>query len=293
MAMSIRTNVSSLNAQRNLYQTQNQLDTALSRLGSGYRITKAGDDAAGLGISVNLEAQIRSYGQAARNAQDGISLVQTAEGSLNEITNILTRIRELAMQSASAGVGEPERAYIQTEVEQLTAEIDRIANAAEYNGTPLLSAVKDLTFQVGIRHDGTTGDTTNTIGLSTVVVTTDSLFGGNTIRLASSYEADGVTKATDGQTTSRETLALVDSALATISEARARFGAVGNRLNNAISNIQSAAENLSAANSRIKDVDIAEETSAMTRAQILMQAGVSVLAQANQIPQAALKLLGG
>jgi flagellin len=284
MALSIRTNVSSLNAQRNLFQTQNQLDTSLSRLGSGYRITKAGDDAAGLGISVNLQAQIRSYGQAARNAQDGISLVQTAEGSMNEITNVLTRLRELAMQSASSGVGPNERAYIQTEVTELTGEIDRIANAAEYNGTKLLdgSVATDLTFQVGIRHEGDdlTPDTTNTISLHTANVTAGQL--GLTADTFDIGTPDGA----------QDALSTIDTALSLVSATRARFGAVGNRLNNAISNIQSSAENLSAANSRIRDVDIAEETSAMTRAQILMQAGVSVLAQANQIPQSALKLLG-
>jgi flagellin len=283
MAMSIRTNVSSLNAQRNLYQTQLQLDSSLSRLGSGYRITTAGDDAAGLGISVNLQAQIRSYGQAARNAQDGISLVQTAEGSMNEITNILTRLRELAMQSASAGVGDAERKYIDTEVKQLTAEIDRIANAAEYNGTKLLAFegtdAEELIFQVGIRHDGgTAGDPINTIVINTADLTATAL-GVNAFDFSTAESAQSALKT-------------IDDALGLVSETRARFGAVGNRLNNAIANIQSAAENLSAANSRIRDVDIAEETSAMTRAQILMQAGVSVLAQANQIPQSALKLLG-
>jgi flagellin len=286
MAMSIRTNVSSLDARRNLYQSQMQLDSSLSRLGSGYRITKAGDDAAGLGISVNLQAQIRSYAQAARNAQDGISLVQTAEGSMNEITNVLIRLRELAMESSSAGVNDDQRGYIQTEVDELVKEIDRIAHAAEYNGKQLLApegtSVELLEFQVGIRTagDGTPGsDTTNTITLSTADLTAE------TLGLKTGFDfssADGA----------RSALGKIDTALDLVSETRARFGAAGNRLDNAISNIQSTAQNLAAAHSRIRDVDIAEETSAMTRAQILLQAGVSVLAQANQIPQSALKLLG-
>ena len=287
MAMSIRTNVSSLNAQRNLYSTQSQLDSSLSRLGSGYRITKAGDDAAGLGISVNLQAQIKSYAQAARNAQDGISLVQTAEGSLNEITNILTRMRELAMQSASAGVDGDQRKYIDTESKQLVAEIDRIANAADYNGTSLLNGTNTpakLTFQVGIKNTDTgSGDAVNTITVDTADVNKEELFQKD----SASYTID-----LSDQTKAAEALAVIDGALGKVSETRATFGAVGNRLNNAISNIQSAAENLSAANSRIRDVDIAAETAEMTRANILMQAGVSVLSQANQIPQSALKLLG-
>ena len=287
MSMSIRTNVSSLNAQRNLYQTQNQLDSSLSKLSSGYRITKAGDDAAGLGISVNLEAQIKSYSQAARNAQDGISLIQTAEGSLNEITNILTRLRELAMQSASDGVTNTQReGYIATEVTELTGEIDRIANSAKFNGTSLLNAgtPADLDFQVGIENG-----TDHKITIKTVDVTKATL---------GTLDEDGETTAAVGsidletKAGAQAALKTIDDAIKTVSEKRAAFGAVGNRLNNAISNIQSTAENLSAANSRIRDVDVAEETSRMTRAQILMQAGVSVLAQANQIPQAALKLLG-
>jgi flagellin len=296
--MSIRTNVSSLNAQRNLYSTQQQLDSSLSRLGSGYRITKAGDDAAGLGISVNLQAQIKSYSQAARNAQDGISLVQTAEGSLNEITNILTRMRELAMQSSSSGVQNEQRGYIDEEATQLSNEIDRIANAAEYNGTKLLDGTGGgLTFQVGIRFKAAAADdhtdTVNTISLTTANVKTTNL-GSKTAANQAAPDAGKDIGSVDlsDQALAEDALAVIDDALASISKTRATFGAVGNRLNNAINNIQSASENLSAANSRIRDVDIAEETSAMTRSQILMQAGVSVLAQANQIPQSALKLLG-
>ncbi|HYD39785.1 MAG TPA: flagellin [Anaeromyxobacter sp.] len=276
MAMSIRTNVASLNAQRNLSLSQNTLDSSMSRLSSGYRITKAGDDAAGLGISTKLEAQIRSYNQAARNANDGISVIQTTEAALNETSNILTRIRELAMQSASDGIGDVERDYIQTETDQLISEIDRIAAVTKFNGRELLSGtVSSLDFQVGV--DGGADDR---ISFSTIDATTTELLGATTLDV-------------DDKTQAAAALTTIDQALVAVSTARANLGAVGNRFQSAINNIQSFAESLSAANSRIRDVDVAEETSRMARSNILQQAGVSVLAQANQQPQLALKLLGG
>jgi len=276
MSMSIRTNVASLNAQRNLSLSQNTLDSSMSRLSSGYRITKAGDDAAGLGISTKLEAQIRSYNQAARNANDGISVIQTTEAALNETSNILTRIRELAMQSASDGIGDVERAYIQTETDQLISEVDRIAAVTKFNGRELLSAtVSGLDFQVGV--DGGDDDR---ISFSTIDATTTSLLGAATLDV-------------DDKVAAAAALTTIDDALVAVSTARAELGAVGNRFQSAINNIQSFAESLSAANARIRDVDVAEETSRMARSNILQQAGVSVLAQANQQPQLALKLLGG
>ncbi len=275
MPMSIRTNVASLNAQRNIFSTQLSLEGSLSRLSSGYRITKAGDDAAGLGISVNLEAQIRSYNQAARNAQDGISVVQTAEGALNEVSNILLRMRELAMQSASDGIGETERSYIQLETAALTTEISRIADATEFNGQSLLNSSSTvLTFQVGIRNVSAN----DRISVTTVDVRATTI-GVNGLSLSSASSA-------------RTALSTLDSAIQLLSEARASLGAAGNRLTNVINQIQGASENISAANSRIRDVDVAEESSRLTRSQILVQAGISVLAQANQAPQVALKLLG-
>jgi flagellin len=276
--MIVRTNVASLNAQRNLFQTQNTIDSALARLSSGYRITKAGDDAAGLGISVNLEAQIRSYNQAARNAQDGISVVQTAEGALNEVSNIITRMRELAMQSASAGVSNTERTYIQKESDALKTEINRIADATEYNGNALLNTTgKVLTFQIGIRNIAAN----DRISVTTVDVNLSSLGAAGVFS----------TLSLSTQTTAQLALSSIDIALQMVSQARASLGATGNRLTSVISQIQTASENLSAGNSRIRDVDVAEESSRLSRAQILMQAGVSVLAQANQVPQLALKLL--
>lgn len=275
MSMSIRTNVASLTAQKNLYQSQLQLDGSLAKLSSGMRISKAGDDAAGLGISVNLESEIRSYNQAVRNANDGISVVQTAEGALNETTNILTRMRELAMQSASDGVGTAERGYVNTEATQLTGEIDRIANSTEYNGTLLLNTTgTSLDFQVGIRNVAAN----DRISVSSVDAKAATLFGG-TIDLSS-------------KTGAQAAITMIDTALSAVSSARATFGASGNRLNSAVATIQTASENLSAADSRIRDVNVAEETSNMSRLQVLVQAGVSVLAQSNQSTQAALKLLG-
>ena len=275
MSFSIRTNVGSLNAQKNLFNSSSMLQDSFSKLSSGFRITKAGDDAAGLGISVNLGAQIRSFNQGNRNAQDAQSLIQTAESNLNQTTELLTRMRELAMQSASSGVGNTERGYIQTENTALITEIDRIANAAEYNGQALLnSGATSLTFQVGIRNVAAN----DRISVSTVDATSATL----------SVSALDLST----QAASQSALATIDTALQTVSSARATFGAAGNRLTSVIQSIQSSSESLSAANSRIRDVDVAEETSKMARTQVMMQAGVSVLAQANQAPQIALKLLG-
>ena len=274
MSMSIRTNVASLNAQRNMYQTQMSLDSSLSKLSSGYRITKAGDDAAGLGISVNLEAQIRSYNQAVRNANDGTSVVQTAEAALNSQTNTLSRLRELAMQSASDGIGNTERGYIQSEVTQQVAEIDRIAQSTEFNGTKLLNGVVSLDFQVGIRNVAAN----DRISVSTVDATSATL-GVSGLNLSTKALAQAA-------------LTTLDTAIETVSTARATLGAAGNRFGATVATVQAASESLSAANSRIRDVDVAEETSKLARSQVLAQAGVSVLAQANQMPQMALKLLG-
>ncbi|MDP1921585.1 MAG: flagellin [Myxococcales bacterium] len=274
MSFTIRSNIASLNAQRNLFNTNTMQADSFSKLSSGLRITKAGDDAAGLGISSNLQAQVRSFNQANRNAQDAQSLIQTAEGNLNQTTELLTRMRELAMQSASSGVGNSERGYIQTENTALITEITRIANAAEYNGTALLNSATSLTFQVGIR-DVAAND-------RIAVTTVDST--------ASALAVDALDFST--QAGSQAALATIDAALNTVSSSRAAFGAVGNRLASVVQTIQQSSESLSAANSRIRDVDVAEETSKLARAQVMQQAGVSVLAQANQSPQVALKLLG-
>jgi flagellin len=274
MAMSIRTNIASLEAQNNLASTEMSLDSSLEKLSSGFRITKAGDDAAGLGISTNLTAQIGSYQQAGRNAADGVNVVQTAEAALDSTTNILTRLRQLAMQSASDGIGNTERGYIQNEVSALTTEVDRIANATEYNGQALLSgAGTTLTFQIGIRNVAAN----DRIAVTTVDATAGAL-SVNALSLSS-------------QASAQSALNTLDAAIETISSARATLGAVANRLTSVQTTIASDTASLTAANSSIKDVNVASETAAMTSEQVLMQAGVSVLAQANQMPQLALKLL--
>lgn len=275
MAISIQTNVSSLNAQRNLQSTQLSLDSSLSKLSSGYRITKAGDDAAGLGISENLRAQIRSLNQAQRNAFDGVSVVQTAEGALNEVSSILIRMRELSMQAASDGVGNTERGYLDTEFGQLISEISRISATTEFNNTRLIDGTLSTTgldFQVGIRNtsDDRLNIKVNSVSASSLAVST---------MVVSSKSA------------AQNALSSIDSAISSVSGVRASLGAYGNRLNSTIANLGVASENLSAANSRIRDVDVASETSNLTKSQILLQAGTAVLAQANTIPQVALSLL--
>jgi flagellin len=269
------TNTASLTAQNNLNKTQNALDSSLARLSSGYRITKAGDDAAGLGISTKLESQIKSYAQATRNANDGLSVIQSTEAALNEQSNILTRLRELAMESASDGIGNTERGYVDREAQALIGELERISHVAEYNGTSLLNGTSaTLDFQVGLFSTANDAITFNTL---------DATAG------ASGLNVSGLNLA--AKTSALAALASIDAALGYVSDARATLGANGNRFASAINDIQAFSESLSAANSRIKDVDVAAETSTMSRQQILMQAGVSVLAQANQVPQMALKLL--
>lgn len=274
MSLSIKTNVSALDAQKNLMGTELDLNNSLAKLSSGFRITKASDDAAGLAISVNLGAQIKSYNQAVRNGNDALNVVQTADSSLNETQNILTRLRELASQSASSGVSNTERGYIQNEVTGLISEVDRIANATEYNGVALLNSAASLTFQVGIR---------NVAANDQIVVTTaDSTSSALAVGTLSLSTLTGAQAA----------LGTIDSALQSVSSTRATLGAQANRFEKVINVATQSSVSLSAAQSRIRDVDVAEETSNMSRTQILMQAGVSVLSQANQMPQVALKLLG-
>jgi flagellin len=276
MGFSIVTNTASLNAQRNLSRTQTELGGNLARLSSGLRINNASDDAAGLAISEKLRAQIRGLGQAERNTMDGVSLIQTAEGAMNEVSGILTRMRELAVQSANGTLGSTERNFLNEEFEALTSEVDRIANVTEFNGLNLLDGTtSQIDFQVGIN------DTAND-------QITASMTEMHTSAGALNVATLSVSTATDAGTA----LAALDTAIDAVSSGRSTLGASQNRLQITISNLGSARENLAAANSRIRDVDVAAETSAMTRNNILMQAGVSVLAQANQIPSLALSLLG-
>lgn len=276
MGLRVNTNVASINAQRSLYNTTNTLSKSLEKLSSGLRINRAGDDAAGLAISEGLKSDIRALQQASRNAADGISMIQTAEGGLEETSGILIRLRELAEQAATETLGSSERGYLDQEFQALTAEITRIAQSTEFNGTALLDGSStSLDIQVGI---GT--------GASSAV----------TINLGSGMTATDLSLNTSSITTSANALTAIsalETATASVSAQRASFGAAQNRLESTIRNIGMTVENLSAANSRIRDVDIAAETSSMTAMQILQQAGVSVLAQANATPQLALMLLQG
>lgn len=278
MGLSILTNVASLNAQRNLAGTQEALAGSISRLSSGLRINKAGDDAAGLGISESLKASVRSLSQAQRNANDGISMSQVAEGAMNEMQGIVSRMRELSVQAANETLGATERGYIHTEFQQLAQEIDRISKVTNFNGQALLdgSASAGLTFQVGI-YDSVN----DRISMSITKLDTSTL--GSTAKIT------GASLST--ATSARAAIGVFDAAIKQLSEARAKVGASQNRMAVTISNLATMHENLSAANSRIRDVDVAQETATLTKMQILSQAGLAVLAQANQLPQAALSLL--
>jgi len=276
MGLRINTNIASLNAQRNLTGTKFSLDKNLEKLSSGFRINRAGDDAAGLAISENLKAQIRGLKQAQRNAQDGISLVQTAEGGLNEISAIIIRLRELAVQAASDTIGPIERQFLNVEYDQMISEIDRIADGTEFNGTQLLSGTGSvLDFQVGTRNDP------NIDRLS---------FDASKADANSAALGVNLTSVAD-KASAQNSLSAIDSAIVSVSAMRADFGAIQNRLQSTTSNLAVSMENMAAANSRIRDVDVAEETADLTKNNILLQAGVSVLAQANQSANAALTLL--
>ncbi|HMN67191.1 MAG TPA: flagellin [Bdellovibrionales bacterium] len=276
MGLRISTNVASLNAQKSLRNTQNGMERSLARLSSGYRINQAADDAAGLAISENLRGNIRGLKQASRNSEDGVSLVQVAEGGLNEISNMLIRLRELGVQAASDTIGETERKFLDVEYQQLKSEIQRIAEVTEFNGRDLLNGTGGIIdIQVGVHNDPfkdriSFNSSAANSTLESLALTAESL-------------------ATKEQ--AQSSLSTVDSAMTSVNAMRANFGAMQNRLNSTIANLGIAHENLSAANSRIRDTDVASETAELTRNSILMQAGVSVLGQANQAQQIALKLL--
>lgn len=275
MALFMQTNVSSMEAQRNLGFNQGQLQLSFNRLSSGFRINSAKDDAAGLAISENLKSQVRSFSVAERNAGDGISMAQTAEGSLGEVHNILGRMRELAVQASNGSLTGTDRGFLQTEFHQLQSEITRIQASAKFNGKQLLGATANtITLQVGL--DAVTSDQIQVTlgGLSLATIS------GSTVALSGTTGAAAL-----------GSLSTIDSAISNVSTARSTFGAAMNRLEVAQSNIQTMRLNLSAANSRIRDVDVASETSQMSRNQVLSQAGLAVLAQANQLPQSALSLL--
>ena len=277
MGLRISTNVASLNAQKNLASTQRSMSQSLARLSSGARINQAADDAAGLAISENLKAQIRGLRQAGRNANDGISLVQVAEGGLNEVSNMLIRLRELSVQAASDTIGETERRFLDVEYQQLKSEIQRISEVTSFNGRDLLNGTGGmLDIQVGTHNDAF-----------------KDRISFNSSAANSTLEALGMsTESVAAKEGAQSAIDVVDKALISVNAIRANFGAMQNRLTSTTQNIAISDENFSAANSRVRDADIAAETSEMTRNSILMQAGVSVLSQANAMSNSALKLLG-
>lgn len=276
MGLRIATNVAAINAHKNLTANGRNLERSFARLSSGQRINQAADDAAGLAISENLKAQIRGLRQAGRNAQDGISLVQVAEGSLNEVSSMLIRLRELGIQSASDTIGDTERKFTDVEYQQLKSEIQRITESTKYNGYDLLNGTGGvIDIQVGAHNDPF-----------------QDRISFNSSAANASVEALGMTAETvSTKEAAQKSIAMVDSAMISVNAIRANFGAMQNRLQSTFQNIQVADENFSAANSRIRDADVAAESTELTRNTILQQAAVSVLGQANSSQQMALKLL--
>ena len=276
MALFIQSNIASMEAQKNLGYNQAQLGISFSRLSSGFRINSAKDDAAGLAISESIKSQVRSFTVADRNASDGISMAQTAEGALGEVHSILGRMCELTVQAANGSLTSTDRGFLQTEFSSLQAEITRIQGSAKFNGKALVgSTPATITLQVGL--DNTASDQ---IQVTLGGVSLASINGSGAL-ISGSVADDALA-----------TLSIIDAAISSVSTARSSFGAVMNRLEFASNSIQTMRLNLSAANSRIRDVDVANETASLSRNQVLSQAGVSVLAQANQLPQLALNLLG-
>ena len=271
MGLRVNTNIFSMTAQRNLSEVSSRLQGNFARLSSGLRIATAADDAAGLVISERMRAQIRSFGAASRNAQDGISLAQTAEGALNEVSGNLTRMRELAVQASNGTLSTADRATLDVEFQALVSEIDRIATSTQFNGISLLDNTNAIDIQVGI-------DSGDTISITNV----------DTQQATLGLSGAGVTTSTNAGSA----LALLDTAITSVNDARGSLGAMQNRLQSAFRSILNTRENLSAAESRIRDVDVAFETADLTRNSIMQQAAVSVLAQANVQPQLALNLLG-
>ena len=276
MGLRINTNVSAMAAMRTLGNTKQALDGSLERLASGSRINRAGDDAAGLAISENLRASIRGFRQAKRNAQDGVSMIQVTEGGLNEISNMIIRLRELAIQAASDTIGDKERSFTDRDFQALKSEINRIADSTNFNGNPLLNGKAGIfEIQVGIQNNPMNDRIVYNAENANVTLESLGLVG------------ESVATKVGAQTT----LSALDESLMRVNSVRADLGAMQNRLQSTINSLAISDENLSAANSRIRDADLALEVSDMTKNNILMQAGISVLGQANSQAQAALKLL--
>jgi flagellin len=260
MSLTINTNLEAMNAQRNLNNTQGMLSTAMQSLSSGLRINSAADDVAGYAISQRLQGQVNGLNQAAQNSQDAVSLAQTAQGSLNDVTQMLQRVRELAVQYANGTTSSTDQAAIQSEVNQLVSEIDRVGETTQFNGVNLLSGATTISFQVGANDGEVIAVTTITLSASIGTISLTSISG-------------------------------IDAALSAVSSAAGDFGSVQNRIQYTESNLEVYSQNLSSAVSSIVDVNMAAEMTAFTKDQVLQQAGVSILAQANALPQAVLKLL--
>ena len=277
----INTNLMSLNAQRNLSATQSALATSVQRLSTGLRVNSAKDDAAGLAIAERMNTQVRGMNVAVRNANDAISLAQTAEGALSKINDMGQRMRELAVQSANATNNETDRASLDAEFQALSAEIKRNLEGTSFNGTKLFAALATMTFQVGANNATTDQIAVVTTNLTTDTTMTGILGGGGGATAADIKNVDK----------SREALDKLDKMLATVNSKRAEFGATQNRFEAVIQTLQVSAENQTAARSRIMDADFASETAALTRSQVLQQAGTAMLSQANSLPNNVLSLL--
>ncbi|MDB2447161.1 flagellin [bacterium] len=295
MGLRIRTNVQSINSQRRLGESIGAAGESMEKLSSGYRINKSADDAAGLAISEKMKAGIRSEKQAKRNANDGISMLQVAEGSMNEVSNILVRMRELSTQSASDTVSNKEREYTNREYRQLVNEIDRISNTTDFNGIKLLQGQEgnealegeNLAIQVGKGSMVEEGANVDTIEINIE----EMKFNAESLALTDSHIGPEEVDGGFARTTAAAQLDTIDTALDSVSSMRATIGAKQNRLNSTIRNLDVSIENQSAANSRIRDVDYASESATYTKQNILKQGGASVLAQANALPELALGLL--
>ena len=307
MGLRIRTNIASVNAQRRLGISTEGMTNSGSKLASGERINKAADDAAGLAISENLRADVRSLNQAKQNANDGVSLIQTAEGGLVETTNMLIRLRELAVQSATDTVGNTERAFIDKEYQSLKAEIDRIANSTEFNGTRLLVGNRDIPedmkglenpfpLEIQVSKDYYTEsdslENANPVNIIRIDLQNLNAFstGENSLKINESIAGDEIT-GVESKKGAQLSISRLDQAITTVNEYRSYLGAIQNRMQSSINNLGVQIENLEGARSRIKDTDYAAETAEFTKMRIMQQAGTSVLAQANGQPQIALGLL--
>jgi flagellin len=277
MGLRVSTNVASINAQRHLNNSQREIQSSFAQLSSGSRINKSADDAAGLAVSEVLKSQIRGFRQAGRNANDGISMIQTAEGGLNEISNIIVRMRELGVQAASDTVGDTERGMIDVEIQQLKQEAQRIALSTKFGSTALLDgSAPEFEFQVGVNNDSFQDRITFNAGAQNAQI--------------SELGIDGLDYTS--KSGAQEALGMLDSASVRVNKTRADLGAIQNRLQSTVTNLGIQEENLSAANSRIRDTDVANATAELTRNSVLLQANTSTLAQANQNGALALKLIG-